>query len=180
MQHTGTFQNVRTSAGDRNPAGPRRSFVRWRNVPVPKPNLFGIAGGLLLHRVRPWALPRPRYLRRAVGWPVIAAGVYTVAQSLDAAGSVDLGEPDRLVTTGPYAFSRNPMYVGWALLHLGAGLALGSGWVLAAWPGACLLIHLGVRNEERELQLSFGEGYTRYRATVPRYLPCRVAAVGHR
>ncbi len=145
--------------------------MRVSNLPVPEPYLLGIAAGVCLHRVRPCRLPGPRYVHRLVGWPLIAAGTYLVVRSLEAAGQVDLDRPDRLVTSGPYEVSRNPMYLGWALLHLGAGVAAGSGWVVAALPAVVACVHREVLREERELGREFGDEYGRYRAALPRYLP---------
>ena len=80
-------------------------------------------------------------------------------------------DPRRLLTTGPYAVIRNPMYLGWALLHLGSALVAGSGWILAALPPAALRVHREVLAEERVLEERFGEEFRRYRAAVGRYLP---------
>jgi len=151
----------------------RRRPAPWRvsNVPLPEPHLLGIAAGMWLQRVRPWVLPGPRYVHHLVGWPLIAAGIYLAIRSWEAAWQVDLEHPDQLVTSGPYAVSRNPMYVGWALLHLGAGVAGGAGWVVAASPAAVGWVHWEVLREERALGEDFGDQFGRYRAAVPRYLP---------
>jgi protein-S-isoprenylcysteine O-methyltransferase Ste14 len=148
---------------------------RWRvrNVPVPEASLAGIAVGAALEQVRPWKLPGSRSVRRTVGWSVVAAGSVIVARSLKAAGTTDLTAPDRLVTRGPYGLSRNPMYVGWALLQLGIGVAAGSGGIVATLPAVGVAIHGDVVREERRLEKKFGDEYLQYCATVGRYLPRR-------
>jgi hypothetical protein len=126
-----------------------------------------------LSRVRPWALPGSVLTHRLAGVPLIAAGTIVIARSLQAAGQVDLDHPRRLVTTGPYAASRNPMYAGWALLHLGAAVAGGSVWMLAAFAVGTGQVYRQILGEERELSSRFGDEFGRYRAAVPRYLPRR-------
>lgn len=93
-----------------------------------------------------------------------------IASSLRAARTTDLTSPERLVTSGPYALSRNPMYVGWSLIHLGIGLAAGSGWVVGTVPLAGVLIHRDVLGEECRLEEKFEDAYRYYRDTVRRYL----------
>jgi protein-S-isoprenylcysteine O-methyltransferase Ste14 len=149
------------------------STWRVRNVPVPEASLAGIAVGAALEQVRPWGLPGSHSVRRLVGWSIVAAGGIVVARSLKAAGTTDLAEPDSLVTSGPYASSRNPMYVGWALLQLGIGVAAGSGWILATLPLVGAAVHRDVKLEERRLEKKFGDEYHQYCATVGRYLPKR-------
>jgi protein-S-isoprenylcysteine O-methyltransferase Ste14 len=149
------------------------STWRVRNVPVPEASLAGIALGAALEQVRPWGLPGFRSVRRLVGWSIVAAGSVVVAGSLKAAGSTDLAAPERLVSSGPYALSRNPMYVGWALLQLGTGVAAGSGWILATLPVVGAAVHRDVLREERQLEKKFGDEYQQYCATVGRYLPKR-------
>lgn len=149
----------------------RRATVSLRNVPLPEPHLLGIAAGVVLHRVRPWTLPGARPMHRIVGCSLTLSGLWVVGQSWHTAGSTDLERPDRLLSTGPYALSRNPMYIGWALLHLGIGVATGHTWILAALPGAIAWEHREILREERNLSESFGDDYERFRASVPRYLP---------
>jgi protein-S-isoprenylcysteine O-methyltransferase Ste14 len=75
-----------------------------------------------------------------------------------------------LVTTGIFAYVRNPMYVGLALLVAGIAVALASDWTLVMLVAAALLIHFGVvKREERYLEGKFGDAYRRYMAAVPRY-----------
>ena len=77
---------------------------------------------------------------------------------------------DRLITTGPYAHSRNPQLLTWGLVLLGAAVAGRSGAALALtaiyWVGCVFAI----RAEEQALERVFGEEYRRYRAAVPRYM----------
>jgi protein-S-isoprenylcysteine O-methyltransferase Ste14 len=102
---------------------------------------------------------------------LIASGSYLVIRAVEAARSVVVDDPQRLLTAGPYAVIRNPMYVGWALLHLGSALVTGSGWILAALPPAALRVHREVLAEERALEARFGDEFRHYRSTAGRYLP---------
>jgi protein-S-isoprenylcysteine O-methyltransferase Ste14 len=149
-------------------AARRPSWV-W-NVPLPEPHLIGLAAELLLHRLHPCALPGNRRWHRTAGWPLVVAGSYLVIRSVQAAQTVDLEHPGRLVTKGPYAVSRNPMYLGWSLLHLGVSVARGSGWVVAVFPAVAAWMDHEIGLEERALGGRFGEEFSTYRGAVPRYL----------
>jgi len=145
--------------------------VWLRNVPVPEPGLLGLAVGVVLHRLRPWSLPGPPRIHRLVGSILVAAGTLLVMRAVQAAGSMVVDDPDRLLTSGPYAVCRNPMYLGWWLLNVGVALAAGSGWMLVTVPPAALAVHRGVLGEEQRLAARFGDEFDRYQARVPRYLP---------
>jgi protein-S-isoprenylcysteine O-methyltransferase Ste14 len=146
------------------------------NVPLPEPYLLGIAAAVWLERRQPSALSGPRCLHHLTGWPLTLAGAYLIERSWTATRQVELQHPALLVTSGPYAASRNPMYLGWALLQLGAGVVRGSCWMIAAVPAAAALMHRQVRSEERRLDNAFEDEFRRYQATVPRYLPRRQPA----
>jgi protein-S-isoprenylcysteine O-methyltransferase Ste14 len=76
----------------------------------------------------------------------------------------------RLAADGPYAHTRNPMYIGLALFVAGLGVALASVWVLAMLVPAAFVLHYGVvKREERYLEQKFGEDYRAFKAEVPRY-----------
>jgi protein-S-isoprenylcysteine O-methyltransferase Ste14 len=129
-----------------------------------------MAMGYALHRLSPLPLPGAQSLRRTVGLSLLGAGSAVIVSSLVAVGRIDLQHPERLVTWGPYAISRNPMYVGWGLLHLGAALTIGSAWMAATLPLAAAWIHRQVLQEEHQLRSAFGEEFAN-RTTVARYLP---------
>ncbi len=85
--------------------------------------------------------------------------------------------PRRLVTTGPYRFLRNPMYLGAGLALVGAAVFYGS-WALLAYALSFFaLTHLFVVSyEEPTLRRLFGAEYDDYLSRVPRWIPRRPGA----
>ena len=80
-------------------------------------------------------------------------------------------EARRLVTGGPYRFSRHPVYLGEVTTAIGVNLAT-AGWLRAlaiAYFIACEVMR--IRWEERILALAFPSDYPEYARRVPRYLP---------
>jgi protein-S-isoprenylcysteine O-methyltransferase Ste14 len=76
-----------------------------------------------------------------------------------------------LVTTGPYRFTRNPMYVGMAFLYMGLAFALGFIWPLAVLPVVIVAVdRLVIAVEEAYLHRRFGEDYSEYTRRVRRWL----------
>jgi len=83
-----------------------------------------------------------------------------------------LAKNQKLAMSGPYAWTRNPLYLGSSLMGTGFAVAGGS-WILAL---ACLVLFAGIywpviRREEDYLRREFGEDYIRYAQSVPLFLP---------
>lgn len=150
-------------------ADDRRGTWRWANVPVPEPHVVGLLAGAVLHLLRPWRLTERRGLARVVGLVLTATGLALGGWAVRAVDDADVEKPTALVATGPYAFSRNPMYVAWTLLYAGVGLLLNAAWVFLGLPAVLAATHAVVRQEERELERAFDD-YRDYRRDVPRYL----------
>jgi protein-S-isoprenylcysteine O-methyltransferase Ste14 len=79
--------------------------------------------------------------------------------------------PEDLVTGGPYAYTRNPMYLGHLIFLIGLALTLKS--VLAALIAAASAVwfHFRVRRDENRLRERFGQAYIGYQERVKRWLP---------
>jgi protein-S-isoprenylcysteine O-methyltransferase Ste14 len=76
-----------------------------------------------------------------------------------------------LQTTGIYRISRNPMYVGLAIVYLGLTCLIGNWWNLILFPVLFLIVQeYIIKREEKYLKLEFGEQYTQYKKTVRRWL----------
>jgi len=85
---------------------------------------------------------------------------------------------DRIVTEGPYAIVRNPLYAFSFLGALGLGLATTNLLILAVIASAFLLYYpLVVFAEERNLRHKFGQDFVAYMHQVPRFLPRRLHLV---
>ena len=77
----------------------------------------------------------------------------------------------RLVFSGPYRFTRNPMYTGITIAYVGGAAVVDSAWPLLLLPIVlALLIRLVIRREERYLSEAFGDAYTAYKTRVKRWL----------
>lgn len=153
---------------------------RLHNLPLPPGQVIGMVAAVLLDRLRAARLPGPRSAHRVAGSALLAAGCALTGWALSerrrhAAEGFDLERPQTLVTTGPYALSRHPMYVGWWLIHLGFGVLRGSAWVLVTMPSAVLAEHSAVLAEERMLAQAFGPQFQSYAARVPRYFSLAIA-----
>jgi protein-S-isoprenylcysteine O-methyltransferase Ste14 len=130
-------------------------FQRWR-VPLG----FVIAPiFVLLAKPQPWTL--------AVGGSIGLAGL-----ALRAWASGHLKKNDALATTGPYAYTRNPLYLGSFLIGTGFTVAAGR-WELAVLFAVLFLgIYVPVMRVESEtLEQLFGHKYRRYAQAVPMFLP---------
>lgn len=81
--------------------------------------------------------------------------------------------PIKLVDTGPYAYIRNPIVLGYILMFLGFGILLGSiSLVLIITPFFILLLILEIKLiEEPELEKRLGKEYLDYRKRVPMFIP---------
>ncbi|MGR0219038.1 methyltransferase family protein [Agromyces sp. ZXT2-6] len=166
----------------------RRALAAYENLPLPAGSAIGAVLVLVLEHARPAPIPGRPAVHRAAGSAALAAGCALNAWALAerrrrTAGAFQLEQPESIVATGPYAFSRHPMYFGWWLIHLGIGLLRGSRWIAATLPVAVLLEHFGGSMvEERELRHRFGAEYARYAERVPRYagLPRRVSRAAAR
>src|SRR6202166_1583564 len=113
-------------------------------------------------------LARPTWRSIAVGAMVIVPGLLIRAR---ASGHVRKNEV--LATSGPYAYTRNPLYLGSLLIGLGFCVAAGSWWVGVALVGMFFAIYMPViRDEEAFLRRTFPE-FEEYARQVPRMLPQR-------
>lgn len=103
-----------------------------------------------------------------LGFVTAIAGIYLVVSAavmlyLNRSSLFARRSPGRLVIHGPFKFSRHPMYLGYTLLLVGAGLFLDNGWMLVAAVIAAVLTHVCViRKEEMHLLARFGYEFERY------------------
>jgi protein-S-isoprenylcysteine O-methyltransferase Ste14 len=144
---------------------------RWSNIPVPEVYVVLLVAALAVHLFLPLRMFPAAWIGHAAGWPPLLAGAFLAGWAVAAAASMDIARPTGIVTSGPYRFSRNPMYLGWTFISLGVGLVLNSGWVVMLLPGALLFLQLvTISHEERSLEKRFGQSYLTYKRNVRRWL----------
>jgi protein-S-isoprenylcysteine O-methyltransferase Ste14 len=124
-----------------------------------------------------WSMP---IVDQAIAlWPGLALIVLGMGigiwgrRTLQAAGTnIDPALPaTTLVTSGPFRFSRNPLYLALTLFYCGLTLASNTWWGALVLLPLLLIMHRGVvLREERYLEQKFGETYQQYRSKVRRYL----------
>jgi protein-S-isoprenylcysteine O-methyltransferase Ste14 len=128
-----------------------------------------------LHWWRPWTIPGGRALT-VVGLVLVLSGialtVWSVATFSRAHTTViPWDEVTAMVTTGPFRFSRNPIYLADAIAYLGGTLLIDSWWPLLVLPGILWVMRRKVIDrEERYLTERFGDPYREYQLRVRRWL----------
>lgn len=143
------------------------------------PIIYGVAvlAAILLGLVLPLPIGWPAWEIRALAGAVLA--IAAIAVEIGAARTLRRGETtimphrrsSRLVTGGPFAWSRNPIYLGNTALMIAIGLVAGSVWfILLAIVAAFAVTELAIKREERHLAALFGEEYGAYRSRVRRWL----------
>lgn len=99
------------------------------------------------------------------------AGVWSFRQAHTTVNPLKPESASTLVRTGVYRYSRNPMYVGFALLLLAWACYLAAPWALLGVLAFALYIHrFQIAPEERALAQIFGDEFQRYSAQVRRWL----------
>jgi protein-S-isoprenylcysteine O-methyltransferase Ste14 len=151
---------------------PETSGVR---IPPPLIYIVGFLAGVALELAFPIAaLP----LALAVVAALIGLAVWL---ALDGAAMlhfrrartsmIPMKPTNALVTSGPYGFTRNPMYLGMAVLYVALALALGVIWALAFLPLVIVAVNrLVIAREEPYLEARFGDVYSAYKRRVRRWL----------
>jgi protein-S-isoprenylcysteine O-methyltransferase Ste14 len=118
-----------------------------------------------------WA--RPTWVSLLLSLLLVAPGVWLRAY---AAGYVRKNA--ELTTTGPYGYTRNPLYLGSMLIAFGFGAASGSVWLVLTLAALFLAIYLPtIQGEEAYLRAHFA-GFDEYARRVPRLLPRLMPAAG--
>ena len=98
------------------------------------------------------------------GWALVTIARYRTAL-------LPGGATTTLIDSGPFARSRNPLYLGLLAGAAGVALLTGSLWALIALPLEWALLRWGaIMPEERYLAAKFGSVYTEYTSRVPRWL----------
>lgn len=142
------------------------------------PPLFMVAGvlfGVGLQALRP-LLFVPRTAGHWIGGCLITAalalGAWAVLAFRRAGTTPDPhGDVTAFVVTGPFAFSRNPMYVTNVAFQVGAAFVLDNAWILMLAPVTWLLLdRVIIAGEEHYLAVKYGATYDAYRGRVRRWL----------
>ena len=149
------------------------------SVRVPPPLVYLaalIAAGLVQRYLFPLSLNLPRGVRFAAAAVVAAIGFGLMAAAVGLFRRTGQDpKPWRstpeIISTGVYRITRNPMYVGMALLQAGYGIARANGWAIALIPIVLAAVYAtAVRHEEAYLEEKFGAAYLTYKSSVRRWI----------
>lgn len=157
-----------------NDKPPANAGVRF---PPPFIYVFGIGAGWLLNRWKALPItagPSPARNVAAAIFALVGLALFVGALTAFRRARTTL-IPNRpataFVTRGPYAFTRNPMYLSLVALYVAVALWLNSWWVLVMLSVVVLVVDRAViAREERYLGAAFPAEYSAYRSRVRRWL----------
>ena len=147
-------------------------------VPPPWAFILMYLAGVALQRVLPMGIRSPEltWIIRVAGFVFVVAGIAFAASALGIfrkakTTTVPFATPSTLVISGPYRFTRNPMYVGLTLIYLGVAGTRNEIWPVVLLPLLLAYINfLVIPVEEKNLRGVFGDTYKAYGTRVRRWL----------
>ena len=146
-----------------------------RNIHPPVLLLLHVLAAFLLN----WLLPLPFTFPKTLEWTgyvLVLIGLGVAFSAVSQFGKMHTtldphGSASAIVTSGPYRFSRNPIYLGFICTLIGLPLALNNYWGAVLSPLLMLsLYRLVIKHEEAYLEEKFGDVYTSYKSRVRRWL----------
>ena len=149
------------------------------SVRIPPPLVYlaaVIAGGLAGRYLFPLSLDVPGGVRFTAAAVVVAIGFGVMAAAVGLFRRTGQDpkpwkSTPEIISTGVYRITRNPMYVGMALLQAGYGMARANGWTIALIPIVLAVVYAtAVRHEEAYLEQKFGAAYLTYKSSVRRWI----------
>jgi len=136
--------------------------------------LAGIALGIVLNRIWPAHFVRSSlgFLGPSVAFSAVLLFLSSFREFRRAGTSVRGSQRSTtIVRTGPYRFSRNPIYLSFTMLVLGLSIWLNDFWLLVTLvPAVGVIAAVVIPREERFLDRTLGDQYSTYKATVRRWL----------
>lgn len=141
----------------------------------PMPLFVGLLLGLACHWVWPWPIgPYAVVLPCAIlllGLVVVTVWSLLRAFRRHGTSSDPNDEVTAIVDTGPFRYSRNPSYIGAAMLQVALGLLFNAAWILLTTIPAMVVIHyVVVLKEEAYLEHKLGAAYLDYKSRVRRWI----------
>jgi protein-S-isoprenylcysteine O-methyltransferase Ste14 len=137
--------------------------------------LISLVVGVLIQLAIPLPFV-PRTLATPLGAALVVVAIALFSWSVTKFRAANTPVPARKPTTaivqsGPYRFSRNPIYLAFSLFQLGIAIWANSIWLLATLVGAVAIIHyIVIPREERYLERKFRTQYLDYKASVRRWV----------
>jgi protein-S-isoprenylcysteine O-methyltransferase Ste14 len=157
------------------------SAVEKRPNTLPWPPIVyiaAVAAAIVLN----WLVPLPWIpgtlgeLLFAIGWLVVGGALaidFSAMRTMARAKTTIMPNrgSDHLVTSGPFSFTRNPIYLGNTMLMIGIGLIAGIVWFILLAPVAAFVTQkLAIEREEQHLEIRFGKKYRDYAKKVRRWI----------
>jgi protein-S-isoprenylcysteine O-methyltransferase Ste14 len=145
-------------------------------TPPPLVYLAGFVLGLGLDTLVPIPAVLPQRFALPIGLILILAWLVTWVAALprfaQAKTPLSTRKPvQALITSGIFGVTRNPLYIGWTCLYLGAATLLNAWWAIVLLvPVAIIIDRAVVRKEEDYLERRFGSVYLDYKRKVRRWL----------
>jgi protein-S-isoprenylcysteine O-methyltransferase Ste14 len=157
---------------------PKSRTTKSSRAAVPPPLVFlgALVIGVILNIVRPLPIFSDGQIGDVLGLLVTIASAalafWAFRTMLRAGEQPDPAVPTKsIVRQGPFARTRNPLYLSFAIFDLGVGLLLNNLWIVIALVPLVLYVDRGIiRREERSLEQQFDQEYLDYKASVRRWI----------